>query len=238
MTWLLPLARLSPRITPSEFPAWEKAFPLGQKMSWNPNTQVFSLKERVPGLHFILSGRFRCYTMTAEGKQRTIWIMHEHSLVGDVALFNDNPPIYIMESETQAATVFFSRRVFLEKILPGFPEVNLSIMRILALKVRWQSADAQDQNFLPSWKRVGEFLFSCARSHGNSIAVNHADIAEFLGMHRVTVSKAVARLKEMNLLHADKKGLHITDMDRFVNEVLNQQDAARPCREYTKNTER
>lgn len=222
MTWLLPLARISPSVTASERLAWEKAFPLGRKMTWSPNTQVFSLKEQVSGLHFILSGRFRCYTTTFEGKQRTVWIMHENSLVGDVALFNDTPPIYIMESETTASTMFFSRRVFMEKILPTFPEVNLSIMRILALKVRWQSSDAHAQNFLPSWKRVGEFLFSYARTHGNGISINHADIAEFLGMHRVTVSKAVARLKDMNLLYTDKKGMHITDMERFINEVLKQ----------------
>ncbi len=222
MTWLLPLARISPSVTASERLAWEKAFPLGRKMTWSPNTQVFSLKNKAPGLHFILSGRFRCYATTADGKQRTLWIMHENSLIGDVALFHACLPVYMMESETQATTVFFSRRVFLEKILPDFPVVNLSIMRILALKVLWQSSDAQDQNFLPAWKRVGEFLFSYARSHGNGIAINHADIAEFLGMHRVTVSKAVARLKDMNLLYTDKKGMHITDMERFINEVLKQ----------------
>ena len=93
MTWLLPLARLSPRVTDAEQLAWEKAFHLGQKMTWSPHTQVFSLKSKVPGLHFILSGRFRCYTLTADGKQRTVWIMHENSLIGDVALFNDSLPI-------------------------------------------------------------------------------------------------------------------------------------------------
>lgn len=94
MTWLLPLASLSPRVSGPELIAWEKIFPLGQKMTWGPHSQVFSLKTRVPGLHFILSGRFRCYAITADGKQRTVWIMRENSLMGDVALFNDTRPIY------------------------------------------------------------------------------------------------------------------------------------------------
>ena len=237
MTWLLPLASLSPRVSPSELTAWEKVFSLGQEMTWCPHTQVFSLKNQVPGLHFILSGRFRCYTTTADGKQRTVWIMHENSLMGDVALFNDTRPIYIMESEAQASTIFFSRRILLGKILPSFPKISLSIMRILALKVRWQSSDAQGQNFLPSWKRVGEFLFSYAGQHGNNIAINHADIAEFLGMHRVTVSKAISRLRGRNLLYVDKRGIHITDMERFMAEVLEKQEASASCRLLARSTE-
>ena len=238
MTWLLPLASLSPRVSGPELIAWEKIFPLGQKMTWGPHSQVFSLKTRVPGLHFILSGRFRCYAITADGKQRTVWIMRENSLMGDVALFNDTRPIYIMESETQASTIFFSRRVLVETILPSSVDISLSIMRILALKVRWQSSDAQGQNFLPSWKRVGKFLFSYAREHGNNIALNHADIAEFLGLHRVTVSKAVSRLRDENLLCADRKGMHITDMERFMAEVLDREQETLPGRMLSGNKER
>lgn len=143
-----------------------------------------------------------------------------------------------MESETQASTIFFSRRVLVETILPSSVDISLSIMRILALKVRWQSSDAQGQNFLPSWKRVGKFLFSYAREHGNNIALNHADIAEFLGLHRVTVSKAVSRLRDENLLYADRKGMHITDMERFMAEVLDREQETLPGRMLSGNKER
>ncbi|MBR3880120.1 MAG: Crp/Fnr family transcriptional regulator [Mailhella sp.] len=226
MTSLLPLARLAPHVSNAELTAWEKVFPLGQEVQWEPNKTVFPPKRKVLGLHFVLSGRFRCYSVTQDGKQRTLWIMHEHSLIGDVALFNDTVPIYLMESETAARTIFFSRKVLWERVIPNSPEVALCLLKMLALKVRWQSSDAYAQNFLPSWKRLGSFLFDASEAHKNNIAISHADMAEFLGMHRVTVTKALARLRRMGLIYMDQRGIHIVDKQRFFSEVLEESDDA------------
>lgn len=222
----LPPAMLAPRVTSAEWTAWENIFSCGQEIVWEPNKEVFSTKSKVPGLHFILSGRFRCYTVTPEGKQRTVWIMHEGSLIGDVALFNDSKTIYHMESETAARTIFFSRKVLFDFVIPKSPEVALCLLRILALKVRWQSSDAHAQNFLPSWKRLGRFLFDISEAHRNNIAVSHIDMAEFLGIHRVTVTKAVTRLRKMGLIYVDKHGIHIIDRQRFIEEVLEETNEA------------
>lgn len=49
--------------------------------------------------------------------------------------------------------------------------------------------------------------------------ISHAELAEFLGLHRVTVTKAVTRLREAGLIECGEEGMIIRDPDRLEQEV-------------------
>lgn len=151
----LPAARLSPFVTERELPFWQDILPLGERRFWHVHMPVFCPGEKSGGMHLVLSGSFRAVAFSRSGQQRTLWIMRAHSLIGEVSLLTDSAAIYLMECEDEGETVFFPRATLREKILPAHPEVGLSIMRILALKLRVQSEDSQAWNFMSARKRVG-----------------------------------------------------------------------------------
>lgn len=92
-------------------------------------------------------------------------------------------------------------------------------MRILALKLRVQSEDSQAWNFMSARKRVGDFLLHRSGETGGPVRISHAELAEFLGLHRVTVTKAVTRLREAGLIECGEEGMIIRDPDRLEQEV-------------------
>ena len=212
-------ARFSPSVTERELSFWQDILPLGERRFWPSHAPIFRQGEHSEGVHFILSGSFRSVVFGRSGQQRTLWIMREHSLIGEVSMLTDSPAIYLMECENSGETVFFPRKELLEKILPNHPYVGISIMRILALKLRLQSEDSQAWNFMTAWKRVGAFLLHMSEDAGGPFRIQHAELAEFLGLHRVTVTKAVTRLREAGLLECDEEGMRIPDPERLAREV-------------------
>ena len=215
----LPAARLSPFVTERELPFWQDILPLGERRFWQVHMPVFCPGEKSGGMHLVLSGSFRAVAFSRSGQQRTLWIMRAHSLIGEVSLLTDSAAIYLMECEDEGETVFFPRATLREKILPAHPEVGLSIMRILALKLRVQSEDSQAWNFMSARKRVGDFLLHRSGETGGPVRISHAELAEFLGLHRVTVTKAVTRLREAGLIECGEEGMIIRDPDRLEQEV-------------------
>ena len=215
----VPAARLSPAADAAELPFWEKVFPFGQRRVWAAGASLLCQEEKAEGIHFILSGDFRAVVFGRSGQQRTLWIMRKHSLIGEVSMLTNSPAIYLMECGEKGETVFFPRRVLLEEVLPAYPGVSLSIMRILAFKLRIQSEDVQAWNFMSAPQRVGKFLLRRSSETGGPIRISHAELAEFLGLHRVTVTRAVAQLREAGLIGQGENGVTVPDPDRLAREI-------------------
>lgn len=202
-------ARLSPVITAAEFTAWEAILPLGERRFWQAGSMLYRPGDKSAGIHFCFSGTFRATAFGRAGQQRTLWLMRAHSIIGEIAMFTDSQAIYFMECQDAGETIFFGRRLLVEKLLPAHPRVSLSIMRLLAVKLRMQSEDSQAWNFMPAWKRVGVFLLQMNEASEGFFRIHHADLAEFLGLHRVTVTNAIAHLREAGLVECSGEGMRV-----------------------------
>ncbi|MBD5646383.1 MAG: Crp/Fnr family transcriptional regulator [Desulfovibrio sp.] len=212
-------ALLAPVVTAAEFAAWESILPLGERRFWQAHAMIYRPGESSAGVHFCLSGTFRAVAFGKSGQQRTLWLMRAHSIIGEISMFTDSSAIYSMECRDAGETVFFSRRQLVGELLPKEPVVSLSIMRLLATKVRMQSEDSQAWNFMPAWKRVGSFLLRMNESPGDFFRIHHADLAEYLGLHRVTVTNAIAHLRAAGLVECRGEGMRVPDPARLEQHV-------------------
>jgi len=214
-------ARHSPSVSSEELPAWLDILPLGTRMAWAESAPILLPETKSEGLHFVLSGQFHAVVYGRSGQQRTLWLMEKHSLIGEIGMLADAPAIYLMECRTAGETVFFQRRTLLENILPAHPAVALSLMRILAVKLRAQSEDSQSWNFMPAWKRVGAMLLHMEHESGSPLRITHHELAAFLGLHRVTVSRALLHLRDRGFIHYDNSGLSLHDREALARELHN-----------------
>lgn len=203
--------KLSPALTGEEIKAWEHVFDEGEKCRWQADAAIYKPGDISAGIHFCLSGTYRTTAFSLTGKQRTLWLMRANSLIGEIAMLTDTRTIYFMECQESGETMFFARKKLFEKIFPQNPAIQMSIMRILATKLKMQSEDAQAFNFMPVWKRVGMFLLQRHAESDGPIVMSHARIAEFLGLHRVTVTKAIAALKRRGLVECSPGSIRLED---------------------------
>lgn len=213
--------RFTPRIETAALPFWKEVLPLGERRHWPVHSQIFKPDMLADGIHYMLSGRLKAMALSSNGLQRVLWYMGPDTLIGEISTLTKRPCIYFMEADEDSETCFFSQHLLFHTIFPRHPEVSASLMRILACKLYQQSRDTTARNFLPAWKRIAGFLLEIFAAGGSPVRISHAEIATFLGMHRVTVTRALLRLREDGLLEYEQDGLVLTDIERLARLVRN-----------------
>lgn len=209
-------SRLSPAFTREEQAAWQRLLPLGERKVWPPRAEIFSPSSQANGIHYIVRGNLRTLAISESGMQRLLWRMEPHSVFGEISLLTGKPCIHFIGTRTESETCYFSRALLVERIIPGEPVAALSLMRVLAEKIQLQSADIQAKTFLPARKLLARFLLdkaSCCHEAPCLIRIHHAELAELLGIHRVTVTKALSGMRKEGLLDCVREGILIHRLD-------------------------
>ncbi len=191
---------LVPPIQVADLPFWQKVLPLGELKHWSLGAQILKPGIRSQGIHYVVSGRLRAMALASSGMQRTLWFMGPDSLIGEISMFNNSPCVFFIEAAEDSETCFFSQNLLFNTILPAHPELAPSLMRVMAAKLYWHSCDTTARSFLSAWKRVAAFLLQCHSSGQTTVNISHSVLADFLGMHRVTVTKSLMRLREEGLV--------------------------------------
>jgi CRP-like cAMP-binding protein len=133
-----------------------------------------------------------------------------------------NEEVFV-KARTDCVLYFFSRETIEGVIARDHPALLLEMVRILGHIVRMYGVLLQDSLNLDFFVRVCRFLVYLVRLKGADPAgrqvhvlvesgVTQGDMARLLGVHRVTVTKAVKKLKDQKILRCfTKRELDITD---------------------------
>lgn len=105
--------------------------------------------------------------------------------------------------------------------LQGLLQTNPSILRVIA-RYLWQMANdiarmaaAIQSDDIPT--RLAAWLVLCAeRTHSQQLSLTHDQLAHMLGVRRVSITLAAAKLKEQGILDYKRGSIDILDMDRLL----------------------
>jgi CRP/FNR family transcriptional regulator len=132
-----------------------------------------------------------------------------------------------VKARTDCTLYFFKRETIEGLIAQEHPQLLLELIRTLGHIVRMYGILLQDSLNLDFFTRVCRFLvylvrFKDAEPVGRQrqviveSGVTQSDMARLLGVHRVTVTKAVKKLKDQGILRRfTKRELDIADFPRL-----------------------
>ena len=178
-----------------------------------------------PGLtlYLIIEGRVRIERVTPSGK--TIVLAHrgpgEH--VGEMALLDGEPRSADAVTVEPCDVLMLDREAFMEHIARS-PAVALNLMASLARRLRQAAAQVESLQELDVLGRVSAVLLDLVKTCGEpnpgggqriTIKVTQQEIAEQIGATRVSVNKALGRLKDVRALRTVEGHLVITDPARL-----------------------
>ena len=205
-------------------PSWARVTELGNRKRIAKGTVVLGMGVPVDGVFFIQEGVLETILATHQGPEKVLYHVGAGCVFGEVCCFVPGPSEEVfVQARTDCTLYFFTRETIEGPIARDHPELLLELVRILGHIVRMYGILLQDSLTLDFFVRVCRFLVYLVRFKGMEPAgqelrvlvesgVTQGDMARLLGVHRVTVTKAVKRLKDLGVVRRfTKLELEITD---------------------------
>ncbi len=205
-------------------PGWERISHLAIKRTYVRDCHIFDLDTPVNGVFYIKKGVIEILLYTEHGPEKVLFQVHEGCVFGEVSCFASGASgeaVAVARSDCQL--FYYSRELIEGQIARDHPELLIELIRSLALKIRMYTILMKDSLISNPFNRVCKMLVYLAAFKGydpgttsKEILINPAltqnDLARMLGIHRVTVTKAVARLKALGVVRRfTKNELRIAD---------------------------
>ncbi len=207
---------------PPEAGVWRQVLDLGTRLRFRKGEEIMHGGEKGEYLYYVHQGEARLMRTTLDGREKILMSMRSGTVTGETPFFDEVPARSSIVAGTDCVVYAFSRDCVLHEILPNYPALTLALLHSLASKVRVlcnQSVSLSLEELPP---RICRFLHLRMRDDGGapnprvSPGLNQQELANLLGVHRVTLNKALRELEREAVLGPySRDEVYIVDMERF-----------------------
>ena len=200
---------------------------IGSQKTYQKGEFIYLQNDSADYLYLILSGRVRVYTLSSSGRETTLEILEKGRIFGESSFLSDHvrPTSVAAVTEVRLATCLVSDLIPLLRETP-----ELMVLLFQHLSETWNHLSRQIYRLTnyDSRKRIASFLLeetaSPNRDKGildNVLPYTHAEIAETLGLNRVTVSRVLSAFADQGLLKSHYGKIMITDRNGLYQILKN-----------------
>lgn len=171
---------------------------IGSTRRYRAGEYVFTRGDIANTVYLIISGRVLVTTSLGDGRMPTFGVLKKGSIFGDGA-FGDH---YLREVDISAVTDVELIECETEKLLPLLSSNETLLLMILRHMAELSNEIAHQMVRLAHYdgkQKVVDYILGNAGTTG-SLPYTHNDIANCLGMNRVTVSRIMQELRAEKLL--------------------------------------
>lgn len=208
---------------PPEAGVWRQVLPLGTRLRFRKGEEIMHGGERGDYLYYIQQGEVWLMRTTLDGREKILMTMRSGSVTGETPFFDEVPARSSIVAGTDCIVYAFSKESVLHEILPQNPAFVLALLKSLASKVRALCNQSVSLSLEELPSRICRFLHLRMRDDGQGgldprvlPGLNQQELANLLGVHRVTLNKALRELEREAVLGPySRDEVYILDMDRF-----------------------
>lgn len=208
---------------PSVAEVWRKVLGHGKRLLFPKGAQIYPQIAGSSALFFLDEGEVWMTRSSLDGREKIIWAMGPDSIFGETPFFDELPSRSIITAATKCTVYSFSRQYVFTEVLPCHPDLTLALFKSLALKVRVLSNQTVSLclDGLPS--RICKYLHLSQQElvyeEGPLVvypSLNQQELANLLGVHRVTLNKALRELEKAGILGPYcRDEVYVLDLARF-----------------------
>lgn len=172
------------------------------------------------GLLLVQKGRLRVYTVSAEGKEITLYWLYER----DICLFSASCAFHSIQfdlsvsAEQDSEFLQIAPDVYQALMRQSAPAANYTneLMAARFSEVMW----LLDQILNHSMDtRIAAFLSEQAREDGETIAITHETIARHLGTTREVVTRILKYFQAEGIIALSRSTIHILDFAKLAEKA-------------------
>ena len=218
-------------------PAWETVTHLGIRRKFLKGSQIFDIANPINGVYFVAKGSVEVILNTQHGSEKVLYYVGPGCIFGEVSCFvaGDSGEARV-RARSDCDCYFFSRETIEGIVARQYTGLLLELIRAEAYKIRMYGILLQDSLNNDNFVRVCKMLVYLAHFKQAQITtsqkevsfqpdITQSDMARLMGIHRVTVTKALSRLKNLGIIHHfSKKSLLISDYQALSHLVQMEPD--------------
>jgi CRP/FNR family cyclic AMP-dependent transcriptional regulator len=181
-------------------------------------------------VYIIIKGRASVSVAARDGRILTLREIGEAEIIGEVSLLDGGLPSATVTAITSLELVVVERQSFLN-LVEERPKIGVSLLAVLASRLRRLTAWADDLAGLPLSARIAKCLLGLVAAHGQELGpsririgrrLSQGDLASMVGATRESVNKHLRRLEREGILAKENGYLVALDLPRL--QVEAQQD--------------
>ena len=194
-------------LTPTDLKALSAA---GEYVDKYPGTHLFKEGQQASAAYVIQKGQVELYRTRKEGN-RVVGRVGEGAVIGDIAMFRDQPYISSAKAIGPVTAFRFDR----DRLLPVLLEHPMIAMRWLVAGL--SQLEATQRRVLRLMHRtvkeqVAELLLDDADAYGE-VHLSQSSVATLLGASRQSVNEALSDLKEQGYVETGYRLVRVLDRE-------------------------
>ena len=203
---------------------WKPVFENCTQKIIDKNSIIYSQEEVNEFVYFIHKGRVRLSSFNKNGNEKSIVIVSEGNIFGEVSAKEKVPAFVTATTVTDCTLLCMSSELFAKHVMAS-PELTEQLILELMYMVRLLTGHIRDISFMDANERVICYLYKLSNNYGSdtpqgrkiTIRFTHQEMADLTGTCRVTVSKIMKSLDKSKVIKKIDGHLYILDETFFRN---------------------
>jgi CRP/FNR family cyclic AMP-dependent transcriptional regulator len=196
------------------------------KRTFAKNMIIFHQGSLGQTLYIIESGKVRIFLLSESGQETTLNIYGAGDVFGEFSLLDGLPRSAGAVAMEKTVTLTLSREDFLRH-LEACPQMALSIMQLLTLRLRFTTAQAESLAFLDVYGRVAMRLLDLAGRYGTEkgsieldLHLTQAELATWVAATRESVNKVLGAFRDQGLIAVEGQTITILDPEGLEKRIM------------------
>lgn len=193
----------------------------------------YKFYDNQPEMYFLVSGRVRLMALAPDGSEKTLWYLGDGSCFNETPLFLAGERNVVLEQSevrfyhdcAEDCYICVFSREDVQRLGMKNPELLFNLCKGYSLKVALLSKSVVSLRMESQLTRICKFLASRLVMDTNPLRarrdISYREMADLLGMHRITLYKVMRQAQAQGLFSFDKKSdeIFILKPDEFYREA-------------------
>ncbi|KKM11603.1 hypothetical protein SY88_07900 [Clostridiales bacterium PH28_bin88] len=195
---------------------WKDVYHAGKCERMVPGQYVVYPGEPVGHLFYMKEGAARCFISWFDGSEHTLFFLGKGALFGEMSL--DHQPSQWSVIISEPSIVYKFTRAQVCKLISEYPELALDIACSVLTQTRILTKHIEDMSFKGNDVKVAGVLYSMVKEtkacvETETVPLTHEEIAELVGVCRVTVTKILSRFQASGLITTRRGRVRVLDKE-------------------------
>lgn len=194
---------------------------LGAAKIYEKGSIIVHAGDHLDNIYFLQKGEVKLTYLSAEGDEKIIFFICSGSFFGEAPFFYNQPSLLQMTATKKSSVIIFSKEV-VHRLLSDnewFKKILICSLAKKSLIVTDQLRGTLYENPLIRTKRLLYYLaqrYGKMTEEGIAIKITQEEIASIIGIHRITITRALKQMELNGIIKKIGKSTIILKGEHFV----------------------